>query len=261
MVKNKILSLLAQFGQGQLNAGLNTLSLQQQEAFLSQLNKYDASILKKQRDSLFHKRKPSPDLEPLKRFERAGSATDIGEGERLIEEGKVACLILAGGQSSRLESAGPKGIFPISPVKGKTLFQLFFEKTLAASRKANRSLPLAIMTSPLNGSETRSYLESNGWFGLDAAQVDLFSQEMLPFMDDRGNWLLEAPGKNRGGARWEWRRAQRPCRERHLGKMESCRRRVRKYYFDRQSSGRPLRRRAVRFSLSAERGDDLKVRP
>ena len=47
-------------------------------------------------------------------------------GESLIRQNQVAVLIVAGGQGTRLGFSGPKGKFPISPVKNKPLFHLFF---------------------------------------------------------------------------------------------------------------------------------------
>jgi UDP-N-acetylglucosamine/UDP-N-acetylgalactosamine diphosphorylase len=84
-------------------------------------------------------------------------------------------------------------MYPISPVKHKTLFQLFAEKTLAASCRANKKLPLAIMTSPENHGQTLQYFQDNGFFGLDSGQVRFFPQGTLPFLDQKGNLFLESP--------------------------------------------------------------------
>ena len=52
----------------------------------------------------------------------------IEPGLELLRNGKVGCLIVAGGQGSRLGFDGPKGMFPITPIKKKTLFQVFQKK-------------------------------------------------------------------------------------------------------------------------------------
>src|SRR5690606_27839652 len=44
------------------------------------------------------------------------------EGERMLAEGRVAAVLLAGGQGSRLGFEGPKGNFPFAPITGRTLF-------------------------------------------------------------------------------------------------------------------------------------------
>ena len=98
----------------------------------------------------------------------------------------------AGGQGTRLNFKGPKGLFPISVVKKKTLFQLFAEKTLTASCQAGRPLQLAIMTSPLNDEETRAYFKDNHYFGLKESQVSFFMQRMLPFLNEKGDTFLDS---------------------------------------------------------------------
>ncbi|MCE5318174.1 MAG: UTP--glucose-1-phosphate uridylyltransferase [Parachlamydia sp.] len=116
---------------------------------------------------------------------------DKERGLQLIASGKVGCLLVAGGQGTRLGFKGPKGMFPISPIKHKSLFQLFAEKTLAASRQAGRPLPLAIMTSPLNHEDTLSFFALHNNFGLGQDQLFFYSQSMLPFLDKSGNLFLE----------------------------------------------------------------------
>ncbi len=54
-------------------------------------------------------------------------------GEGLLRSGKVGAFLVAGGQGSRLGFDGPKGAYPITPIKRKTLFQLHAEKILTKS--------------------------------------------------------------------------------------------------------------------------------
>lgn len=109
------------------------------------------------------------------------------ENVKKREYGSMGCLILAGGQGSRLGGTVSKGLIPFTPIKKKTLLQLFCEKTKAASQASGKRLPLAIMTSPLNHEEILEALTSNHFFGLEKEQVDLFSQEMLPFLDEENH--------------------------------------------------------------------------
>src|SRR5450830_1830813 len=72
------------------------------------------------------------------------------EGEALLRENRVAVLVVAGGQGSRFGFEGPKGIFPVSPVKKKSLFQLFSETVVALNHRYRAAIPLLIMTSTEN---------------------------------------------------------------------------------------------------------------
>ena len=112
-------------------------------------------------------------------------------GEAMIREGKVAVLIVAGGQGSRLGHDGPKGIFPISPVKNKPLFQLFAEQIKALSIRYGVQIPLLIMTSQENHRATVNFFKSHRYFDLDQESVYFFQQGTLPSVTPRGKLLLD----------------------------------------------------------------------
>ena len=111
-------------------------------------------------------------------------------GEKLISQGKIAAFTVAGGQGTRLGFDGPKGNFPISPVKNKTLFQLFAEFINAASEKYHTNCPWYIMTSPLNHDETRDIFRSNNYYGLDEKDIFIFQQGTLPNFNIDGKILM-----------------------------------------------------------------------
>lgn len=111
-------------------------------------------------------------------------------GRKLISTGKVAAFVVAGGQATRLGLAGPKGNFHISPVKNKTLFQLFAETIVAVSKKYQTTCPWYIMTSPLNHEQTRAILRSNDYYGLDEKDVFIFQQGTLPNFSFDGKIFL-----------------------------------------------------------------------
>jgi UDP-N-acetylglucosamine/UDP-N-acetylgalactosamine diphosphorylase len=52
-----------------------------------------------------------------------------------LGEGRVAVFTAAGGQGTRLGFEGPKGTFSVTPVKGKSLFQVFAEKIRYAEKR------------------------------------------------------------------------------------------------------------------------------
>jgi UDP-N-acetylglucosamine/UDP-N-acetylgalactosamine diphosphorylase len=112
-------------------------------------------------------------------------------GEDLIRGSKVAVLIVAGGQGSRLGHDGPKGTFSISPVQGKSLFQLFAESVMALSLRFEAAIPLVIMTSEENNSAIRTFFQTNQCFGLPQDGVHFFRQGGLPSITPEGSLILK----------------------------------------------------------------------
>lgn len=130
-------------------------------------------------------RDPGPDQRAL--YEEA-----VRIGRERLGGGKVAALTVAGGQGTRLGFSGPKGTVPVTPVEGKTIFQLLAETVLAAVRRYGVSIPWYIMTSPANHDETINFLARHDFFGLPRGDVFPFPQGMLPAFDFSGRLLLEA---------------------------------------------------------------------
>ncbi len=113
-----------------------------------------------------------------------------GVGEAALRAGKVAAFTVAGGQGTRLGYDGPKGTFPVLPVSGGTLFEVFAAKIAAASRDYGVVIPWLVMTSPINHAATASFFEEHGWFGLGAENVMLFQQGTMPAVDLDGKLFL-----------------------------------------------------------------------
>ena len=115
-------------------------------------------------------------------------------GEAALRAGRVAVFTVAGGQGTRLGYDGPKGTFPVTPLKKKPLFQVFAEKILAAGRRYGRPLHWFIMTSHQNHAATEAFFAEHRFFGLDPARVHFFRQGRMPAVDFAGKILLETPG-------------------------------------------------------------------
>ena len=114
------------------------------------------------------------------------------KGAELLAEGKVAALTVAGGQGSRLGFDGPKGSYPITPLKNKTLFQYFAESLLRAGEKYGSPVKWYIMTSSVNDTETRNFFEDNNFFGLASSQIFFFTQGTMPAIGLDGKIQLGA---------------------------------------------------------------------
>jgi len=128
-------------------------------------------------------RKPKPGQEKL-------YADAQARGLELLKQGKVAAFLVAGGQGTRLGYDGPKGEFPVTPIKNKPLFQVFAEQLLAWSRDAGRPIPWYIMTSDANDAATRAFFQKNNHFGHDPANIVIFQQGLMPAFDMMGHMLL-----------------------------------------------------------------------
>ena len=121
-------------------------------------------------------RRPRPHQEKL-------YADATQRGLQLLKEGKVAAFLVAGGQGTRLGYEGPKGEFPVTPIKNKPLFQVFAEQLLAWSRDSGKPIPWYIMTSDINDGPTRAFFAKHNHFGYDAANIIFFEQGMMPAFD------------------------------------------------------------------------------
>lgn len=112
-------------------------------------------------------------------------------GLKAIREGKVAAVLLAGGQGSRLGYDGPKGTVNIGVTKEVYIFQMLFKNTLKVTEKAGAYVPFYIMTSQKNHKETIQFLEDHDYFGYPSEYVTFFTQEMAPCVDFNGQILME----------------------------------------------------------------------
>jgi len=193
--------LLKKHGQSHLLAFWDRLNASQRQALLAQIrllnlariDDWVAKYVKKQRFSTIPADfEPAPyyGVSPADTRQKRKYAAAIDLGRQLISAAKVAAFVVAGGQGTRLGFTGPKGDFPVSPVKNKTLFQIFAETITAVSKKYNAVCPWYIMTSPLNDAQTKEIFRSNDYYGLNEKDVFIFQQGTLPNFSFDGKILL-----------------------------------------------------------------------
>ncbi|MFT5199493.1 MAG: UDP-N-acetylglucosamine/UDP-N-acetylgalactosamine diphosphorylase [Planctomycetota bacterium] len=113
-------------------------------------------------------------------------------GAELLRGGKVGFVLVAGGQGSRLGFDGPKGMFPVGPVSGTSLFAWHAARLKAAASRHGSHTPWYVMTSATNDAATRAYFGEQDHFGMPPEQVHFFSQAMVPALDLQGRILLAA---------------------------------------------------------------------
>jgi UDP-N-acetylglucosamine/UDP-N-acetylgalactosamine diphosphorylase len=190
-------------GQGQVFAFFDRLPAAGQRALLAQADEIDLAELDRLNRTLLAPGAaagvdlsglaPAPyELLPVHGGDQRRWAQAKVAGETALRAGRVAAFTVAGGQGTRLGYDGPKGTFPVTPVRQKTLFQVFAEKILAAGLRYGRPLHWFIMTSHANHTATEEFFAGHRFFGLDRARVHFFRQGRMPAVGFDGKILLEA---------------------------------------------------------------------
>ena len=185
-------------GQEHVLAYWKSLSKDARKALLEQISKiepksvkYCQAALKKGGDVIDSSKGLAPDVAVLK-GKALAEARAVGEKE--LRAGRVAALLVAGGQGSRLGYDGPKGCYSIGPITGAPLFYFHARKILARSVRYGAAIPFYVMTSEANNAATVKCFEENDYFGLNPDDVFFFTQGMWPGMTKEGKIILDAPG-------------------------------------------------------------------
>lgn len=189
---------LAACGQEHLLAYWKKLSKSDRNALLAQIETIDPKDLKRCCEAL-GKGGDVPDSSKGKApkvaiLKGASLKRAVEAGEKQLRAGKVAALLVAGGQGSRLGYDGPKGCYSIGPVTGAPLFYFHARKILARSIRYGSAIPFYVMTSEANNAATVACFEENDYFGLNPEDVFFFTQGMWPGMTKDGKVILDAPG-------------------------------------------------------------------
>lgn len=192
--QEKIARRVKAHGQGHVLRWINEISEEERKCLFVQLNNLDferveelAGLIGKEEESVdFDKIEPAD-------VERLGTSGEevAGLGREALRADRVAALTVAGGQGTRLGYDGPKGTFPITPILGKSLFQVLAEKVLAVRQRYGCSMPWLIMTSPTNHKDTIAFFEGEDYFGMPSDSVYFFSQNVNPILGESGELLLK----------------------------------------------------------------------
>ena len=193
--QQKIINKVYDHGQEQVFRFWNELDASQRERLLQQIDTVDFELIERLFKSSQEQEhsEDTVNLQPAKiitLLDREKKDKDVLPlGEKALKNGEVAAFLVAGGQGSRLGFDGPKGIYPVTPVKQKSLFQNQTEKLLAMAEKYGKIIPWYIMTSQTNHQQTKEYFEKENYFGYKAEKVKFFRQDMLPAVDFNGKLI------------------------------------------------------------------------
>lgn len=204
MESGSIREKLEEMGQEQAMRFDDQLDAAGRARLAAQLDILDSALIRSLVDQ-YVKAKPQLDLpkdiRPVQPYPREADSARrrlyqdaLARGRDLLTHGKVGGFLVAGGQGTRLGYDGPKGEYPVTPIKSLPLFHVFAEQLLAHSRRFGRTIPWYIMTSDINDAPTRAFFEKNAWFGYNPADVFIFQQGMMPAFSNDGKMLLAEKG-------------------------------------------------------------------
>lgn len=203
-------------GQGQVFAFLDDLKTDEKARLFHQLSTFNPERINELADKALNPSKKEEHvaaetkLEPLPESATASILdSDKADLQRwydtgldLVANNKVAVVLMAGGQGTRLGSSAPKGCFDIGLPSSKSLFQIQAErisKVQALAQKASGKekvvVPWYVMTSGPTRKPTEEFFQKNGYFGLEKENVTIFEQGVLPCISNEGKILMESKSK------------------------------------------------------------------
>jgi UDP-N-acetylglucosamine/UDP-N-acetylgalactosamine diphosphorylase len=203
-------------GQGQVFAFYDKLTGSEKATLFDQLKGFDPEHINKIGDKALNPPKAEnegkatidslPESATSSVMESPKSDLDswYDQGLDLVAENKVAVVLMAGGQGTRLGSSAPKGCYDIGLPSKKSLFQLQAERIwkvqqLAAKKhgKSEVTVPWYVMTSGPTRGPTETFFKKHDYFGLKPENVFFFEQGVLPCISNEGKILLESKSKVR----------------------------------------------------------------
>ncbi len=195
---DKAKDILKEYGQEHLLKYYDELSESEQKELLSQIELIDFSVL----DNLKEENRFTASRG---KFEPLGAATieDIEQnsekyfaaGTEAIKAGKVAAVLLAGGQGTRLGFDKPKGMFNVGIARELYIFQCLINNLMDVVKETGAWVPLYIMTSEKNNDDTVSFLKEKDFFGYNSDYVKFFVQDMAPSVDFSGKIYMESKSR------------------------------------------------------------------
>lgn len=191
-------------GQGHIFKYWDKLNVEQQNKFIKQLSKISdpSSFMKDVSNAIEYSSSISNSKDytqlPNSSFSSTISSSKEQllkwetEGLKLIKNGKVGIILMAGGQGTRLGSNLPKGCYDVGLPSHKSLFQIQIERIIKLEQIANAKglLTIYIMTSRPVRDLTENFFKKNSYFGLNKDQIIFFNQGTLPAVDLNGEKLL-----------------------------------------------------------------------
>lgn len=183
MTYEKTEKFLNEKGQEQLLRFYDELEETGKKRLLSEIEKIDWSfeeVLNNPEDLSGKNRR----IEPIEGLRLEEIELRKGEfrkaGLRALQEGKVAAVLLAGGQGTRLGVDGPKGAYDIGITHPLYIFEQQMKNLLEVVKECGTYIPLYIMTSEKNDAETKSFWKEQNYFGYPEKEVHFLCRTWRP---------------------------------------------------------------------------------
>lgn len=196
---------MRRFGQAHLIDHWKKLNESQRVAFQHQLEQIDFALIESLLKSTpqvsnwsvaAQRAQPPESAFGIEMQNSAEGQRAIQVGQQALSRGQVAVVLVAGGQGTRLGFDQPKGMFPIGPLSGRTLFQVLVDKVRGMAQRWGAAIPVLIMTSPATHAATLEYFAQNDRLGLSEQDLIIFCQGTMPAVDSAtGRILLEGVGR------------------------------------------------------------------
>ena len=195
---NEAKALLSEYGQEHLLKYYDELNESEKKSLLTQIEAIDFSIL-----SSLDKNTNSPDKRGAISPINAVKFSDIeANGDKYLEcglsalkDGKVAAVLLAGGQGTRLGFDKPKGMFNIGVTRELYIFQCLVNNLMKIVEQCGRWIPFVIMTSEINNKDTVNFFKEHDYFGYNSEYISFFIQDAAPSVDFNGKIYMEGKSK------------------------------------------------------------------
>ena len=170
---DEVKEILKKNNQEQLLVCYDKLNAEGKEKLLDQILNVDFELIK----DLYEKTKKGVEMgddiiEPIEYVDKSKLSKEEYEnyeklGDKIIKEGKLAVLTMAGGQGTRLGHNGPKGTFDIGLDSHKSLFELLSDSLKTQGKKYDVTIPWFIMTSEENNDQTIEFFAKHRFFGYE----------------------------------------------------------------------------------------------
>jgi len=205
-------SVWTKHNQGHVFQWADKLKNEEKLTFLEDLQQVDiADVERTYKEAVAHEAKNAATKCEVRPFASVTKFSDVSKEQRsrweqiglsLIAENKVAVLLLAGGQATRLGCTFPKGMYDIGLPSKKSLYQLQVERAARLQKMAARSrgkqtctIAWYIMTSPATYEGTMNFFRGNRFFGQDPSNFFFFNQHMQPCLTPEGKVISESAGR------------------------------------------------------------------